>query len=97
MDIELYFRFVAALALVLGLIAAIAWGLKRVGLGQVAGRFSGAGPKRLQVVETLSLDAKRRLVLVRRDDTEHLLLTGGGVDILVESGINAAVLRPEPQ
>jgi flagellar protein FliO/FliZ len=35
------------------------------------------------------VDAKRRLVLVRRDDREHLLLLGATQDVVVESGIAA--------
>lgn len=49
--------------------------------------FKQKGERRLGVVEYVSIDAKRRLVLVRRDDSEHLLLTGGPVDLVVETGI----------
>jgi hypothetical protein len=43
--------------------------------------------KRLTLVETRHLDSKRKLVLVRRDNVEHLLLTGGPVDMVLETGI----------
>jgi hypothetical protein len=43
--------------------------------------------RRLGVVETASVDSKRKLVLVRRDDVEHLLIIGGPVDMVVETGI----------
>ncbi len=46
--------------------------------------------KRLDVVEQAVIDAKRRLVLVRRDGVEHLIMTGGPIDIVIESGIGAA-------
>jgi hypothetical protein len=36
----------------------------------------------------------RRLVLIRRDDVEHLIMTGGPVDVVIETGI-AAPLREE--
>ena len=42
--------------------------------------------KRLGVVETAIVDQKR-LVLVRRDDVEHLIIVGGPVDMVVETGI----------
>jgi flagellar protein FliO/FliZ len=48
------------------------------------------GPKperRLAVVEQSSLDGRRKLVLIRRDDVEHLIMTGGPVDVIVETGI----------
>lgn len=61
--------------------------------GQAAG-FGGAGTffgpkpdKRLDVVDQVSLDARRRLVLIRRDDVEHLIMTGGPVDVVIETGI----------
>ena len=51
--------------------------------------FTPKSQKRIDVIEQTPIDAKRRLVLVRRDDVEHLLLTGGPVDIVVEAGIGA--------
>lgn len=43
--------------------------------------------RRLAVVDATAIDNRRRLVLVRRDDTEHLILIGGHNDVLVETGI----------
>lgn len=48
------------------------------------GRKSG---RRLEVVEQTSIDGRRRLVLIRRDDVEHLVMTGGPVDVVIETGI----------
>ena len=42
---------------------------------------------RLGVVEQASIDSRRRLVLIRRDDVEHLIMTGGPVDLVIEDGI----------
>jgi flagellar protein FliO/FliZ len=39
------------------------------------------------VVETASVDGHRKLILIRRDTVEHLIMTGGPVDVLIESGI----------
>jgi len=44
---------------------------------------------RLGVVEQASLDSRRRLLLIRRDDVEHLIMTGGPVDVVIENGIKA--------
>lgn len=46
--------------------------------------------RRLGVVESTAIDGRRRLLLVRRDNVEHLIMTGGPVDMLVETGIAAA-------
>jgi len=45
--------------------------------------------KRLEVIDQVPIDAKHKLVLIRRDNVEHLLLTGGPVDIVIETGIGA--------
>ena len=88
MDFSTYIQFFIALAIVLALIAVFAWLARRFGLG--GGYVPRRGQaRRLSVVEATAVDAKRRLVLVRRDDTEHLVLLGGASDILVERDIPA--------
>src|SRR4051794_24274955 len=53
-----------------------------------AGSFFAPRPeKRLEVVDQANVDGRRRLVLVRRDDVEHLIMTGGPVDVVIETGI----------
>jgi len=55
-------------------------------------RISFFGPKpepRLAVIDHANVDGRRRLVLIRRDDTEHLIMTGGPVDVVIETGIAA--------
>jgi hypothetical protein len=49
---------------------------------------------RLAVMDATAVDSHRRLVLVRRDDTEHLLLIGGATDIVVESDIRLGQRKP---
>ncbi|MBB3399279.1 MULTISPECIES: flagellar biosynthetic protein FliO [unclassified Rhizobium] len=46
---------------------------------------------RLQVLDAAAVDARRRLVLVRRDDVEHLIMIGGPTDIVIESRIGEPV------
>lgn len=45
------------------------------------------GTGRLTVLDTIVVDENRRLVLIRRDRIEHLLLIGGPTDVVVESQI----------
>lgn len=56
--------------------------------------------KRIEVIEETPIDAKRRLVLIRRDGVEHLVMIGGPVDIVIEGGIGAEPsahgLKPRP-
>lgn len=81
-------RFVVALAVVLALIAAATWFARRyVASGLIGGL---GGRRRLSVVEYAILDGKSRLVLVRRDNVEHLLVLGPTAAVVVESGIAGA-------
>lgn len=83
-----YVRFVGALILVLGLIGAAALAFRRF-----AAAGAGGGPgrgRRLGIVETLALDTRHRLVLVRRDDVEHLILIGQTGQIVVEAAVRPA-------
>ncbi|HKZ96178.1 MAG TPA: hypothetical protein VJ045_04280 [Hyphomicrobiaceae bacterium] len=54
----------------------------------VAALFGPKPERRLDVVEQSNLDGRRRLVLIRRDDVEHLIMTGGPVDMVIETGIS---------
>ncbi len=46
---------------------------------------------RLAVMDATAVDSHRRLVLIRRDDIEHLLLIGGPTDVVVERDIRLGV------
>ncbi|HRY07985.1 MAG TPA: flagellar biosynthetic protein FliO [Hyphomicrobiaceae bacterium] len=51
------------------------------------GVFGNRAERRLDVVEQSSIDGRRRLVLIRRDNVEHLIMTGGPVDLVIETDI----------
>jgi len=55
-----------------------------------AGSFLRGRDRRLGVVEAASVDGRRKLILLRRDNVEHLILTGGPVDLVVETGIHSS-------
>ncbi len=80
-------RFVVAFMLVLGLIGAGALFWRRFG----AGPLSLIGPRsrqpRIAVIDAASVDARRQLVLIRRDNAEHLIMIGGPTDIVIEPNI----------
>jgi flagellar biogenesis protein FliO len=95
---------------ILAILAVVVWVLRSF----VGNRFTlgGGQPRapRLGVIDSIPVDAKRRLVLVRRDQFEHLLLVGGPTDIVVEETIyrgvplanyprneNGRVAQPMPQ
>lgn len=78
-------RVLAALILVVGLVALVSMLLRRYGTGTRSS--GGRRGRRLALIETLPLDARRRLVLIRRDDQEHLLLLGATDALVVETRI----------
>jgi flagellar protein FliO/FliZ len=85
-------RAAAALAAVLGLLGLLAWLARRLELHRRLGGYAGA---RLALVEQRWLDARTRLLLVRRDGVEHLVLLGVGPPLLIETGIGRPEV-PEP-
>lgn len=84
-------RFALALGFVLGLIALLAWFARRMRWG---GIVSAAGERRLALLEATVIDQRHKVVLVRRDDVEHLLLLGPASSVLIES--RAAPSDPKP-
>lgn len=91
MDALDYIRTLGALALVLAMLLGAAYALRRWG-HKVPGLTIGAAPaeSRLKVVSTQMIDMRHKLVLVRRDDVEHLLLIGPQGATVVESNISNA-------
>lgn len=89
MDLDLILRFLLALLVVLGLIGLFAWAARRFGLSGRLGAVVGKS-RRLRVVEVTPLDPKTRLVLLRRDEVEHLILLGPAGGMVIESGIKPA-------
>jgi flagellar protein FliO/FliZ len=86
-DFSIYFRFLVALVFVLALIGLLAWAARRFGVLRGTVRAKG-GTRRIEVVEIVPIDSKRRLALIRRDQTEHLILLGSTGDLIVETGID---------
>lgn len=95
MTILALLRMFGALAIVLGLLAGALWAVRRFDI-RLPGRLGagGAPDKRLEVVERLTVDQKRSLLLVRRDNVEHLVLMAPeGNVVLNESRTDAPTLR----
>jgi hypothetical protein len=80
-------QFVVVTILLVLVLAVLAWLLGRRKSGSVSrGPARGRQP-RLSIMEAAIVDSKRRLVLVRRDQIEHLVMIGGPTDIVVETNI----------
>lgn len=87
---------VLALAVVLLLFALFIFILKRLMGGQTTQNRSRQ--PRIAVMDSAPVDSRRRLVLVRRDNIEHLILIGGPSDVVVEQNIlrNAPLAQQRP-
>ncbi len=78
-------KLIAALVFVLSLMGGLAFLLKKSGItGAMA---SSSGPRRLKVLETLPLDGRRKLVLLQRDNKQHLVILGVNGETVVETNI----------
>lgn len=80
-------KFFIAFLVVLGLIGLTAWLVRRFGAGQLGTGAARGRQPRLAVIDAAAVDGRRRLVLIRRDNTEHLLMIGGPTDVVVEQNI----------
>jgi len=78
MDFAEIIRMIAALGVTLGLIGLAAWGARRYGPSTLLRMQTPLAERRLRIVETLVLDPSRRLVLIKVDGQERLLLLGDG-------------------
>jgi flagellar protein FliO/FliZ len=60
--------------------------------------FGGQQNSRIGLSEVVSIDGKRKLLLIYRDGVEHLVMTGGPIDVVIEQGIlQGAVAQAQPQ
>jgi flagellar biogenesis protein FliO len=82
-----FFAFVAVLAL----IGVAAWLVRRFAGNRLGANTNRGRMPRLAVIDAAAVDGRRRLVLVRRDNVEHLLMIGGPTDIVVEPNIVRAM------
>jgi flagellar protein FliO/FliZ len=79
--------FFLAFVAVLALIGVAAWLVRRFASNRLGANTNRGRMPRLAVIDAAAVDGRRRLVLVRRDNIEHLLMIGGPTDIVVEANI----------
>jgi flagellar protein FliO/FliZ len=87
MTTVIWYLFIIAL---LAVVAAAAYFVVKSymnGTSPRAALFGPRPPPRLAVMDHANVDGRRRLILIRRDDTEHLIMTGGPVDVVIETNI----------
>src|SRR6185436_3174617 len=85
-DLPPFVNFVIAFVVVLGLIGGLTWLVRRFGATRVDACARSRQP-RLAVIDAAAVDGRRKLVIIRRDNVEHLLMIGGPTDVVVETNI----------
>ena len=89
-SVDIYLRFFVAFAIIFALIGLAAWLARFFGFN-LSPTWRGKKQKRLCVVDSLPLDAKRRIILISRDEVEHLVCIGGTTDFLIEKDVKTAI------
>jgi flagellar protein FliO/FliZ len=90
-------RFFITILIVLGLMFVTVWIARRFG-GERLGAATARGRQpRLAVIDAAAVDGRRRLILIRRDNVEHLLMIGGPTDVVIEPNIVRAVAATRDQ
>src|SRR3954468_16197563 len=81
-------KFFLAFVIVLALIGVTAWVVRRFGAERFGGSAARGRQPRLAVVDAAPVgDGRRKLMIIRRDNVEHLLMIGGPTDVVVEQNI----------
>lgn len=78
-------RFIIVFVIVLALMAIFFWILRRVFGGGLVSGMGRRAEQRIHVSEAVNLDGRRKLLIIRRDSVEHLVMIGGPNDVVIES------------
>lgn len=85
MDLLSLLRTLGGLGTVLGILAGALWLVRRYDL-RLPGRSVSGREKRLELIETLPIDSRRMVALLRRDGREHLILVAPEGHLVLEAG-----------
>jgi len=87
-DLSVPVKFGVAFIVVLAVLGVGGYLMRRLSAGKLAALGPRGRQQRLAVIDTASVDGRRHLVLIRRDNVEHLLLIGGPTDVVIEPSID---------
>jgi len=91
-----WIRLILSFSVVLAMLAGLGLILKYIGTRGLVLPGKAIRARRLKIVESLAIDTKRRFVIIKCDDREHLLLLGAGQDIVVETNLPPVTTAPTP-
>ncbi len=87
-EIPDFLRLIIALGIVLALMGGLAFLLKKLGLSQNQ-LIKKTDEHRLSIIESIPLDARRRLTILKCDDEEHLVILSGDGETVIKSNITS--------
>ncbi len=88
MDSAIYLKFIFALGFVILLLLGLAFLARKYGLmAKITLKRKKSATQRLHITEILPIDAKRRLLLLRKDDKEYLIMLGLEKDLLLDGNL----------
>jgi flagellar protein FliO/FliZ len=93
-EVPIGLKILLGFFVVFSLIGLIAWGLRRYATDRFGGSSARGRQPRLALVDKADIDQRRSLVIIRRDNVEHLLMIGGPTDVVVEQNIVRAMGAP---
>ncbi|MBL1431471.1 MAG: flagellar biosynthetic protein FliO [Robiginitomaculum sp.] len=76
-------RMILGLLFTIGMLLVLWAGIRKFAPGMV--QAMPKGQRRLKIIEALQLDTKRRLIVVKDGQKEHLILLGGATETVLES------------
>jgi hypothetical protein len=91
-------KWIIAFAVILVLLALLGLFARQIKGGRLRIKGQGGGrarQPRLGVVDMYDLDRQRQLILIRRDNVEHLVMIGGTTDVVVETNIMRSGARAQ--
>jgi flagellar protein FliO/FliZ len=90
-------KFLGVFVVVLAVIGLMTWLVRRFGATNLRPGMTRGRQPRLAVIDAAMVDGRRRLVLIRRDNVEHLVMIGGPGDVVIEQNIVRAVPVAAPR
>lgn len=81
-------RMIMALGFVLLLMGSLVFLLKKLGIAQET-KIQSGDKKRLKIIESLPLDARRRLVIIQCDQEEHLVILSANGETVIKQNVTS--------
>jgi len=94
LDVSMPVRVLVAVIILVALLGAFFWAVRWFGGQRIGAATTRGRQPRLAVIDAATVDGRRRLVLIRRDNVEHLLMIGGPSDVVIEPNIVRAAAAP---